>query len=89
MGDGKLDRVAFERCRLRESLWSNVKLVKARFDECDVTRAQWMRTPLRGLNMATCEIAGWTIDLFDLRGMKVTAIQAVQLSGLLGIEIVE
>lgn len=33
-------------------------------------------------------IAGWTVSLTDLRGLKVTAAQVLDLAGLLGVEIV-
>lgn len=39
MAETKLDRVAFEDCRMRESMWSEVKLPKARFDRCDLAKA--------------------------------------------------
>ena len=84
----KLDRVAFSDCRPRESLWSEVRLLKTRFDHSDLERAQWARTPLAGLDMTTCRIGGWSISLYDLRGAKVTAAQVIELAGLLGVEIV-
>ena len=88
LSETKLDRVAFDQCRMRESLWSEVRLPKVRFANADLTKAQWMRTPLMGLDMSTCQTAGWTITLFDLRGVKMTAAQVIGLSGLLGVEIV-
>lgn len=84
----KLDRVAFEDCRIRDSLWSEIRLPRVRFDHSDLTRAQWAHTPLEGIDMTTCRIAGWTISLYDLRGIKVTAAQVLDLAGLLGVEIV-
>ena len=88
MSETKLDRVAFDQCRMRESLWSEVRMPKVRFDRTDLSKAQWMRTPLMGLDMSTCQIDGWTITLYDLRGVKLTAPQVISLSGLLGVEIV-
>lgn len=88
LSECKLDRVIFEECRLRESLWGDVKLPKVRFDHCDLNRAQWLRTPLMGIDLSTCQIPGWNISLFDLKGAKVTAAQVIELSGLLGVEIV-
>ena len=70
-------------------MWTEIKLPKARFDRCDLGKAQWVRTPLKGLDMSTCQIPGWSITLFDLRGVKVTPAQTLELSGLLGVEIVE
>ena len=84
----KLDRVFLRDCRMRESLWADVKLSKARFEGTDLRRAQWIRTPLMGQDMSSCEIGGWNISLFDLKGVKVTAQQLIELSGLLGVEIV-
>ena len=84
----KMDRVNFEMCRMRESLWADVKLPRVRFDSADLSKAQWMRTPLAGIDMSTSTIDGWSISLFDLKGMKVTAAQVIELSGLLGVEIV-
>ena len=89
LSETKLDRVIFDQCRMRESLWSEVRLPKVRFAGCDLTKAQWMRTPLIGIDMSTSQIEGWTITLFDLRGVKVTAAQMISLSGLLGVEIVD
>ena len=88
LSETKLDRVQFTDCRLRESLWADVKLPKVRFEQADLSRAQWMRTPLAGVNLSSCIIGGWNITLFDLRGAKVTAAQVIELSGLLGVEIV-
>lgn len=88
LSETKLDRVAFDHCRMRESLWSEVRMPKVRFDGCDLTKAQWMRTPLMGIDMSSSQIEGWTITLFDLKGVKLTAAQVISLSGLLGVEIV-
>lgn len=85
----RLDRVMFENCRMRESLWGDVKLGKTRFSNADLTRAQWIRTPLAGIDMSHSLIGGWNISLFDLRGVKITAAQVIELSGLMGVEIVE
>lgn len=68
----KLDHAVFSDCRLRDSLWSENRLSRVRFDHSDLERAQWARTQLSGLDMTTCRIAGWTVSLTDLRGMKVT-----------------
>ena len=88
LSETRLDRVCFVDCRLRESLWADVKLPKVRFERADLTRAQWMRTPLAGIDFSTSTITGWNITLFDLRGAKVTAAQVIELSSLLGVEIV-
>lgn len=62
---------------------------KVRFEGCDTTKTQWMRTPLMGVDMSSCTIDGWNISLYDLRGVKLTSAQVISLSGLLGVEIVD
>lgn len=89
LSETKLDRAVFSQCRMRESLWSEVRMPKIRFEGCDTTKAQWMRTPLAGVDLSSCIIDGWTISLFDLRGVKLTSAQVISLSGLLGVEIVD
>ena len=79
---------SFRTAALRDSLWSENRLSRVRFDHSDLERAQWARTQLSGLDMTTCRIAGWTVSLTDLRGLKVTAAQVLDLAGLLGVEIV-
>ena len=88
LSESKLDRVLFSDCRLRESLWGDVKMPKVQFVNDDLARAQWIRTPLNGIDISSCGIEGWNISLFDLKGAKVTAAQVIELSGLLGVEIV-
>ena len=88
LSETKLDRVGFSGCRMRDSLWSEVRMPKVRFENADLCKAQWMRTPLVGIDMSSCIIDGWNISLFDLRGIKLTAAQVISLSGLLGVEIV-
>lgn len=83
----KLDHAVFSDCRLRDSLWSENRLSRVRFDHSDLERAQWARTQLSGGHDHR-RIAGWTVSLTDLRGMKVTAAQVLDLAGLLGVEIV-
>ena len=88
MSETKLDRVHFLDCRMRESLWADLRMPKVLFERADLMRAQWIRTPLNGVDMSSCSIEGWNISLFDLRGVKITASQMIELSGLLGVEIV-
>lgn len=88
MSEIKLDRVEFWDCRMRESLWADIRMPKVLFEHVDLSRAQWIRTPLNGLDLSSCSIEGWSISLYDLKGAKVTAAQVIDLSGLLGVEIV-
>lgn len=84
-----LGDVLWERCRLRESTWQNVKLQDTALRHCDLTAASVLFTPLAGLNLTTCEFDGLQADLRDLRGARVNTLQAVQLCAALGLLIEE
>ena len=85
--DTKLDRVCLAENRMRESVWASVAMSHVAWVKNDLTRAQWHRTPLKGMDMRTCEVEAWAIDTGDLRGVRVTPLQALELSRLLGLVI--
>lgn len=87
--DTKWDRCLLEGCRLRESQWIHVRLLRTRFSQCDLLQAQWDHTPLEGMDVTTCQIGGWRISPFDIKGLQVRPTQALELSSLLGLTIVE
>ena len=67
-------------CRIKNILWKNCRLEGANF----------FKTWLRGMDFTTCQLEGITVsDTFEeLRGARVTNLQALELSRLLGIEII-
>ena len=85
LSETKLDRVAFEACPMRESLWVNVKLGRVRFSESDLAQSEWSYTPLKGQDLSSCRIEGLRIALPDLSGLRLTSAQLAALSGLLGV----
>lgn len=85
----KLNHVRFTTSRLRESVWQDVKLKDTALDACDLTAAQVRFTPLAGLSFATCTLDGLQIDPHDLRGLRVTAQQALAMCGLFGLIVEE
>jgi len=89
LSESKTNRIAWVDCRLRESLWQDVKLKFASFERCDLTSAQIRYMPMEGLNMTTCTLDSLQIDPLDLRGMQVTASQGLMFCSLLGLTIVD
>lgn len=89
VADSKLDRVLWSGCSMRESLWTSVRLGRTAFDRCNLTQAQWAYTGLKDIDMTTCEIGAWVVNPADLRGLRVTALQAVRLAAIMGIVIQE
>lgn len=89
LSDAKLNRVAFRGCHLRESVWQEIQVKNLFFQDCDLTSTQILQMPMEGLDMTTCTLDNLRIDPHDLRGMRVSALQALQFCAMLGLRIVE
>ncbi|NLI22622.1 MAG: pentapeptide repeat-containing protein [Clostridiales bacterium] len=85
----QLARVRFKDCRMRESLWQDVRFRQVSFERCDLCSVQIRNVPMEGLDMTTCSLDGLQIDPRDLRGMRVTALQALQCCAMLGLSVEE
>ena len=72
-----------------ESAWRGVQLKAAHFNECDLTRAEFVGTSLAGIDLSTCEIAGLVVSstLHELRGCTVSPLQAIALAGYPGVQV--
>ena len=97
-----MQHVAFERCkaefanfalgRLRFVAHGQGGMRGAVFDECRLTQGEFRGTRLRGLSFADSDIRGMRVgevDSFELKGLKINALQAVDLVRLLGVEVEE
>lgn len=92
LAEATLEASSLTGCDLRESFINEVRLrKKTRFERCDFTRADFFRTPLKGIDLSTCAIAGIGVSdtHAELRGALIAAEQAVNLVGLLGVRVVE
>lgn len=88
--EATLEGTSLVGCDMRESFFNEVRLRKgARFERCDFTRADFFRTPLKGVDLSTCQIAGIGVSdtHTELRGALIAAEQAVDLVGMLGVRI--
>ena len=76
---------------LAESSWHATALKSAGFSDCDLTGAEFIRTPLSGINLTSCRIGGLVVsqDYRELRGCVIAPEQAVDLIGLLGVHIAD
>lgn len=91
-GEATLESVALSGCNMREAFLNEVRLKRGtRFEHCDLERADFFRTRLRGIDLSTCNIAGIMVSdtKEELRGMLIAAEQAVDLVGLLGVRVVD
>ena len=67
---------------MNEVTWKNIA-----FLECDLNKAELVRTKLKGIDFSTCEMNGITVNISDLNGAIVNEFQALELSKLLGLKI--
>lgn len=85
-------RVTFESCKCNEATFIEAELDSVRFDDCDLTRADFRGARLRRCGFRRCvlaEIEGVT----DLRGAAIDLPTIVGLAGVwasaLGIDVLE
>ena len=87
-GEATLEHVSLVDCDLREAFMSEMRLrARTRLTGCDLTRVDFFRTSLKGLDLGTCNIAGIAVSdtHSELRGMRIAPEQAVDLVGMLGV----
>jgi uncharacterized protein YjbI with pentapeptide repeats len=79
----------FEQCVLREASFDGSDLSGVVFRGCDLSKADLRNTKLKGADLRGSTIDGMQVGIKDLQGAIVTASQAVQLAGLLGVTVRE
>ena len=79
--------VIFRKDNLRSAVFWDVKRRSVfRFQDCCLVQAEFLHTSLNGQDLTTCDIegAGFSGEE-ELRGAKVTPVQACELAKLLGV----
>lgn len=92
LGEATLEGVTLVDCDLSEAFLSALRLRRrTRLTRCDLMRADLFRTPLKGLDLTTCNIAGIAVGerRDELRGAIISAEQAVDVAALLGLRIAD
>ncbi|MBM6775176.1 pentapeptide repeat-containing protein [Olsenella profusa] len=91
LSEATVDRLVARKSSLAEANVFGTRLRHVTLERCDLTRATFFRASLAGIDLSTCEIAGIRVssDFHELRGATVSAEQAVQLVGLLGVRVTE
>ena len=84
--EGSFKNVQFSRTRLTAAEVADVKhRGPFAFAGCDLRGANFLRTSLNGQDLTACEIEGIALAGPELKGAKVTALQACELARLLGV----
>ena len=92
MGEAKFEGAVLEECDLREAFLNEVRFAKrSRLNGCSLVRADFFRTPLKGMDLSTCDIAGIAVSdtRQELHGAIICAEQAVDVVGMLGLRVKE
>ena len=84
-----LFRSRFEKCNLREASFEGADLSGVVFADCDLTLASFQGAKLNGTDFRTAQIDSIRIDGKALSGAIIAPLQAIQLIGLLGVQIKE
>ena len=88
----RLRTVRFAGCRMRSAAFGDCRFERVEFAQCELAMAEFFGTRLRGVSFADSDIRGIRvreIDSFELKGMKISVLQAAELARLLGVEIEE
>ena len=88
----RLRTVRFAGCPMHGAAFGDCRFERVEFAQCDLTQAEFFGTRLRGLSFADSDIRGIRvreIGSFELKGLKISPLQAVELARLLGVEIEE
>ena len=78
------------KCELPEACLAEAKFRSVLFSNTNLKRVDFFKTVLNGINLSSCDIEGLMVSdtYYELKGLKVNAMQAVDLSLLLGIKVV-
>ena len=85
LNDGQVRGCEFRMCRLEESDLRGTDLEGTIFANVTLHRADLSRAKLRGTDLRGAELEGINVRAEDLRGAIVSAPQAADLAGLLGL----
>lgn len=77
--DSDFNSATFTQCKLKNTVFDNNQFVRTSF----------FKTPLKGIDLRTCELSGLivSIECTELKGAVVTMFQAAELSRLMGLVI--
>lgn len=87
--ESKMQGVIVRDSDFNSATFTQCKLKNAVFDNNQFVRTSFFKTPLKGIDLRTCELSGLivSIECTELKGAVVTMFQAAELSRLMGLVI--
>lgn len=91
LSETSIDQFELRDCRLVEAALQRAKLKRVTFERCDLTRLDVFGTRLAGVDVSSCVFQAPVLsgDYRELRGLTVSAVQAMDLARLLGVRIAD
>lgn len=82
-------RTRFEGCNLQGAVFTGADLSGVIFEHCDLTGADFCNAKLKGTDFRTALLNGLRVGAQDFAGAIIAPEQALQVVGLLGVEVKE
>ncbi|MEG1699465.1 MAG: pentapeptide repeat-containing protein, partial [Oscillospiraceae bacterium] len=82
-----LKNTRFEKCKLKNAVFSGIRTKPFEFDGCDLSAAEWANSLLKDVDFTSDNIDGGSFIGHELHGAIVNAMQACELAKLLGVRI--
>ncbi len=83
----KFKNCRFSKCILRKASFDGADLPGVAFSECDLTEADFHLAKMKGVDFRTAQIGGLRVGVEEMRGAIIAPHQALQVVGLLGVQI--
>ncbi len=75
---------------MKESFITETSLKKTKFKNTDLRNTDFFKTSLKGVDLSECDIEGITVseNLNELKGLKISPLQSVEIAKMTGVEFV-
>lgn len=80
-------QVEFIKNDFENASFNHVKFSDIEFKECNLKKCELIHTPLKNLDISTCDINDWLITIEDIKGLCIAPSQAEMITALLGVKI--
>ncbi len=85
----KMEQVKFQGCDFKGGSLHSNRFNGVAFEHCTLVESDFSHTSLKGINLSNSRIEGIQINIPDLKGARISTLQAMDLVSLLGIIIEE
>ncbi|MDL2206443.1 pentapeptide repeat-containing protein [Eubacteriales bacterium OttesenSCG-928-N13] len=84
-GRSTLKQTRFAQCDMTNASFRSVKHDLPKLESCKLIASEWVETPLKGMDLSDCEIAGLLVSDGAWRGAILDASQLLELARLMGV----